>query len=59
MGLDEEMLVLVESPLVPFDGIRVFPKGIARLMVYAVERTLSVNFLVMKSRSVFNTIMDR
>ena len=34
MGLDEDMLVPIESPLVPFDGIRVFPKGIARLMVH-------------------------
>ena len=59
MGLDEEMLVPVESPLVAFDGIRVFPKGIARLMVYAAERTLLVNFLVMENRSTFNEIMDR
>ena len=32
MGLDEQMLVPVKSPLVAFDGTRVFPKGIARLM---------------------------
>ena len=29
MGLDEQMLVPAESPLVAFDGTRVFPKGIA------------------------------
>ena len=34
MGLDEDMLVPVESTLVAFDGTRVFPKGIARLMVH-------------------------
>ena len=59
MSLDEEMLVPVESPLVAFDEIRVFPKGITRLMVHAAERTLPVNFLVMESRSTFNAIMGR
>ena len=59
MGLDEQMLVLVESHLVAFDGTRVFPKGIARLMVHAVERTLPVNFLVIESMSAFNVIMGR
>ena len=59
MGLDEEMLVSVESPLVAFDGTRVFPKGIAQLMVHAVERTLPINFLVMESKSTFNAIMGR
>ena len=59
MGLDEDMLVPVESPLVAFDEIRVFPKGIARLMVHIAERTLPVNFLVMESRSAFNAIMGR
>ena len=53
------MLVPVESPLVAFDGTRVFPKGIARLMVHAIERTLLVNFLVMESISAFNAIMGR
>ena len=57
MGLDEEMLVPVESPLIAFDGTRVFPKGIARLMIHATERTLLVNFLVIESRSAFNAIM--
>ena len=57
MGLDEEMLVLVESPLVAFDGARVFLKGITLLMVHAAERTLPINFLVMESMSVFNVIM--
>ena len=59
MGLDEQMLVPVESPLVAFDGTRVFPKGIARLMVHAAERTLPVNFLVVDSRYAFNAIMGR
>ena len=59
MGLDEQMLVPVESPLVAFDGTRVFPKGIACLMVHAVERMLPVNFLVIESRSTFNAIMVR
>ena len=59
MGLDEEMLVPMESPLVTFDGTRVFSKGIARLMVHVVERTLLVNFLVMENRSAFNAIMSR
>ena len=59
MGLDEKMLVPVESPLVAFDGTRVFPRGIVRLVVHAIERTLSVNFLVMESRSTFNAIMGR
>ena len=59
MGLDEEMLVPVESPLVAFDGTRVFPKGISRLIVHVVDRTLPVNFLVMESRSAFNAIMGR
>ena len=59
MGLDEKMLVPVESPLVAFDGTRVFPRGIARLMVHAAERTLPVNFLVMESISAFNAIMSR
>ena len=49
MGLDEEMLVPVESPLVAFDGIRVFSKGISQLMVHAAERTLPVDFLVMRA----------
>ena len=56
-GEDEEMLVSVESPLVPFDRTIVFPKGIARLMVQSAERTLPINFLVMESKSVFNAIM--
>ena len=59
MGLDEETLVSVESPLVAFDGTRVFPKGIARLMVHVAERTLPVNFLVIESRFAFNVIMRR
>ena len=59
MGLDEKMLVPVESHLVAFDGTRVFPRGIVRLMVHAAERTLQVNFLVMESRSAFNAIMGR
>ena len=59
MGLDENMLVPVESHLVAFDGTRVFPSGIVRLVVHVAERTLSVNFLVMKSRSTFNAIMGR
>ena len=57
MVLDEQMLVLVESLLVAFDGTKVFPKRIARLMVHATERTLPVNFLVIECRSAFNTIM--
>ena len=58
MGLDKQMLVPSESPLVTFDGTRVFPKEIARLMVvHAAERTLPVNFLLMENRSSFNAIM--
>ena len=59
MSLDEEMLVPVESPLVAFDEIRVFLKGITRLMVHATESTLPVNFLVMESRLTFNAIMGQ
>ena len=59
MGLDGQMLVPMESSLVAFDGTRVFPKGVAHLMVHAVERTLPVNFLVIESRSAFNVIMGR
>ena len=59
MGLDKQMLVPEESLLVAFDGTRVFPKGIARLMVHVAERTLSMNFLVVESRSAFNAIMGR
>ena len=59
MGLDEKMLVLMENPLVAFDGTRVFHKGITHLMVHAAERTLPINFLVMKSKSAFNAIMGR
>ena len=59
MGLDKKTLVPVESPLVAFDGTRVFPREIARLMVHVVERTLPINFLVMESRSAFNAIMGR
>ena len=59
MGLDEQMLAPVESPLVAFDRTRVFPKGIACLMVHIVERTLLVNFLMIESRSTFNVIMGR
>ena len=44
MSLDEKMLVPIESPMVAFDGTRVFPRGIMRLMVHVVERTLPVNF---------------
>ena len=50
MGLEEQMLVPVESPLIAFDGTRVFPKGTTRLMVHAAERTLPVNFLVIECR---------
>ena len=59
MGLEEQMLVSVENPLVAFDGTRVFPKGISRLMVHAAESTLLVNFLMIESRFAFNTIMGR
>ena len=59
MSLDEQMLISVESPLVAFDGTKVFPKGIARLMVHAAKRTLLVNFLVIDNRSTFNAIMGR
>ena len=59
MGLDEQMLVPTESPLVAFDGTRVFPKGITCLMMHAAERTLLVNFLVIESKSAFNAIMGR
>ena len=59
MGLDEDMLVPIESPLVAFNVTRVFPKRVARLMVYAVERTLLVNFLVIESKYAFNAIMGR
>ena len=57
MGLDEEMLVPVESPLVAFEGTKVFPNEIARLMVHAAERTLPVNCLVIESKLAFNAIM--
>ena len=50
IGLDEDMLVPIERPLVAFDGTTVFPKGIARLMVHAAERTLPVNFLVIDNK---------
>ena len=53
------MLVPAESPLVAFDGTRVFPKGIACLMVHAAERTLLMNFLVIESRYAFNAIVGR
>ena len=56
MGLDEQMLVPAESPLVTFDGTKVFPKGIACLMVHVVKL---VNFLVIESRPAFNAIMGR
>ena len=59
MGLDEQMLVPMESPLVAFDGTRVFPNGIEHLMVHAAERTLPVNFLVIERRFVFNAIIGR
>ena len=59
MGLDEQTLVPTESPLVAFDGTRVFPKGITRLMVYGAERTLPMNFLVIENRSTYNAIMGR
>ena len=58
MGLDKQMLVLAESPLVAFDGTRVFPKGMAHLMVHAAERTLPVNFLVIESIFTFNAIIS-
>ena len=57
MGLDEQMLVPAESHLVAFDGTRVFSKGIESLMLHATEKTPSVNFLVIESRSAFNAIM--
>ena len=57
MGLDEKTLVLVESPLIAFDGTRVYPRGVARLMVCAAKRTLPVNFLVMESILAFKVIM--
>ena len=57
IGLDEQMVVPAESPLVAFDGTRVFPNGIACLMVRTVEKTLPVNFLVIESRFAFNAIM--
>ena len=44
MGLDEDMLVPVESLLVAFDRTRVLPKGIARLMVYAAEKDSACEF---------------
>ena len=50
MGLDKKVLVLAESPLVAFDGIRAYPRRVARLMVHTTERTLPVNFLVMESK---------
>ena len=53
------MWVPVESPLAAFDKTKVFPNGIARLMVHVTERTLPINFLVMESRSTFNAIMSR
>ena len=53
------MLVPVESPLVAFDGTRVFPRGIARLMVHAAKKALPMNFLEIESRSAFNAIMGR
>ena len=59
MGLDTQTLVPAESPLVAFDGTRVFPKGIACLMVHTAERTLPMNFLVIESRSIFNAIIGR
>ena len=59
MGPDEDMLVPVEGPLVAFNGTRVFPKRITRLMVHAVKRTPPVNFLIIESRSAFNAIMGR
>ena len=59
IGLDEKMFVPMESPLVAFDGTRVFLKGITHLMVHAAERTLPMNFLVIESKSAFNAIMGR
>ena len=57
MDLEEQMLILVESLLIAFDGTKVSPKGTTRLMVHAAERTLPVNFLVTECRSAFNAIM--
>ena len=59
MGLDEQMLVPVESSVVAFDRTRDFSKGIACLIVHATERTLPVNFLVIENKSAFNAIMGR
>ena len=59
MGLDEEMLVPVENPLVAFNGTRVFLKGIVWLIVHVAKRTLIVNFLVMENKSAFNAVMGR
>ena len=49
MDLVEKILVSVESPLIAFDGTKVYRGGIARLMVHVVERTLLINFLVMEA----------
>ena len=59
MGLDEHMLVPTESPLVAFDGTKVFPKEITHLMVHTAKRTLPMNFLVIESRFAFNAIIGR
>lgn len=59
MGLDSNILTPSLSPMVAFDNSKVFPRGIAKLMVHAAERDLQINFLVIEYKSAFNVVMGR
>ena len=63
LKVDPERLQPLESPLVKFDGDRVYPKGIATLTVtvgsYPWQLTHQLDFLVINYHSSYNVIIGR
>ncbi|PON42457.1 hypothetical protein PanWU01x14_282150 [Parasponia andersonii] len=59
MGLNQSTLRPTCQPLFTFNSTKVSPLGVVTLKVYAVERCLDVDFIVIDCQSSFNVIMGR
>ena len=63
MRINREQLVLVNAPLVGFEGMRMFPIGAVTLTVtvgdYPQQITKEVTFLVVDCSSAYNAILEQ
>ncbi|XP_062119048.1 uncharacterized protein LOC133832759 [Humulus lupulus] len=59
MELEENQIRPSTTPILGFNSQRVYPKGVVRLTVVVVERTLPVAFLIIDSTISYSAIMGR